>query len=167
MTEAAVKEIVQDFVLVTFDIPAKAAALRRHFLKKAHEIGAVCHTDSVYLMPYSVQAQALANELESAGHAVIWRAHQPDQEKAIEIMAKYETAVKIRCQLIEQRLALANEYIAAGRLKLAQNMGAKTGKLLYQLAQIAENWDAPWLKPRLEKLVKDWKAVYSFGEDKG
>ena len=164
MTEAAVKEIVQDFVLITYDIPQKAAALRRHFLKAAHEVGAVCHTASVYLMPYSDKAQALANELESAGHAVIWRAHQPDQVTAGEIMAKYETAVKIRCQLIEQRLALANEHIAAGRLKLAQNMGIKTGKLLMQLAQISENWDAPWLPPRLEKLVAQWKGVYEYSK---
>ncbi|MDP2726275.1 MAG: hypothetical protein Q8P59_01925 [Dehalococcoidia bacterium] len=164
MTEAAVKEIVQDFVLLTFDIPATASKLRRTFLRDAHALGVICHTASVYLMPYSEKAMALANTLNSAGHAVVWRAHQPDQEQASAVMAKYETAVKVRCQLIEQRLALTSDYIAAGRLKLAQRMGILTGKLLKELAQIAEHWEAPWLPPRLEKLVAQWKGVYEYSQ---
>ena len=163
-TEAEVKELIQDFVLITYDIPAKAATLRNKFLKAAKAIGAEQHTDSVYLIPYSTEAMALAAELESAGHAIIWQAHQPDQKKALEIMTKYEGSLKTRCNFIEQRLVIAQEYIQAGRLGVAQIMGIKTGKLLQQLAHIAENFKPPWLLPKIEELVTKWKGIYEDGE---
>jgi len=156
-----VKEIMEDYVLITYDIPATGKKLRATFLKQAKAIGAEAHTASAYLMPYSEKAMELANQLESAGHAVVWGpVHQPDKEKALEITTKYGDHIKIRCQAIEQRLAISQDYLASGKLKIALRMGIKTGKLLKQLAQISESYNPDWFKARLEELVKKWKKIY-------
>jgi len=164
MTKAEVKEIIQDYILISYDIPAKAKALRKSFLKAAHAIGAEMYTASVYLIPYSAEALEWANELESAGHAVVWKAHQPDEKKALEITTKYADAIKARCDYIEQRIAIAQDYINEGRLKMAMKMGVKTGQLLQQLAQIAHHFNPPWLEPRIEELYGKMKVLYEQGK---
>jgi glutathione S-transferase len=165
VTKAEVKEIIQDFILITYDIPANAKALRKSFLKAAHAIGAEAHTASVYLIPFSEEAMGWANELESAGHAIVWKAHQPDEKKALEITTKYSEAIKARCDYIEQRIAMSQDYVNEGRLKMAMKMGVKTGNLLQQLVQISQHFNPEWLKPRIEELFTKLKAVYDKGKD--
>lgn len=159
-SKAEEKELLTDWILLTYDIPAKEKKLRRQFLKEAHAIGAEAHTESVYLIPYSEKAMALANELESAGHAVVWSAQQHDITKAVEINVKYSEGIKNRCKVIEQRLVIVQEYIKKGWLRRAQKMGVKTGALLTELVKINENYHPGWLKPKIEELLKKWKEVH-------
>ena len=153
-------EIVSDYVLIVYDLPAKAKALRRQFLKQAHIIGAIQHTQSCYLLPYGAKAFQLANTLAAMGNAVVWKSHQADQKKAAEITTSYDTHLGIRCAAIEQRLVIAQDYMAAGRLKMALRMGIKSGKMLKELAQISETYNPGWFKEKLGTLTAEWKAVY-------
>lgn len=155
-----VKEIIQDFVLISYDIPQTQKALRHRFLKQAHSIGAVKHTDSVYLMPYSDQAFALANELAAVGEAVVWKSHQADPAKAAQITQSYESHLQARCQLIEQRLVMAQEHLVAGRLKLAARMGGKTAKLIKEVRHIAETFCPPWLALEIPAILTKWMEVH-------
>lgn len=158
--KAEVKELIEDYILILYDIPATAKALRYQFLKEAHAIGAEMHTASCYLMPYSEAAMELANKLDSAGHAVVWQAHMPDKVMASGMTVSYAAAIKARCDSIDQRLDIAQSYIAAGRLEMGSKMAIKTGKLLQQLSKIAENYNPEWLLPRIEELVAKWKQIY-------
>ncbi|KKK80731.1 hypothetical protein LCGC14_2820560 [marine sediment metagenome] len=135
-TKAEVKELILDFVLIMYDIPAVEKKLRHRFIRDALEMGAEQYTESVYLLPFSEKALEMANELESAGHAVVFSAHQHDIKTAVEINVKYSTGIKNRCKVIEQRLVIVQEYIKAGKLLRAQGMGLKTGKLLKELIKI-------------------------------
>lgn len=156
-----VKEIIEDYVLITYDIPAKAKQLRASFLKEAKAIGAEPDTASVYLIPYGEKAMELASKLESAGHASVWGpAHLPNKEKAMDKTVKYSDHIQIRCQVIEQRLARIQEHILAGRLGVAKKMGVKTGDLLQQLEQIRESFNPDWFKVEIKKLVFKWKEIY-------
>lgn len=160
MADVEVKLLIQDFVLITYDIPAKEKKLRREFLKAASALGAEIYTESVYLLPYTDQAMELAAELESAGHAVVWRAYQPDEQKALEINVKYEQGIKDRCMAIQTRLVIVQDYIAKGWLQRAQGMGMKTGKMLQELAKINENYEPGWLKDKIDELVSKWKEIH-------
>lgn len=160
MGDVEVKLLIQDFVLITYDIPAKEKKLRRDFLSKVSEIGGEQYTESVYLLPYTDQVLEMANSLESAGHAVVWRAYQPDAEVALEINVKYEQGIKDRCKAIEQRLVIVQDYIAKGWLQRAQSMGIKTGKMLQELAKINENYEPGWLKEKIDELVAKWKEIH-------
>ena len=157
---AEVKELIVDWILCVYDIPATEKKLRRQFIKQALEMGAEQFTESCYMLPFSEKALEMANELESAGHAVVWSAHQHDMTKAVEINVKYATGIKNRCNVISQRLVIVQEYIKAGKLLRAQGMGIKTGKLLTELVKINENYKPEWLKPKLEELLSKWKEVH-------
>lgn len=161
---AEVKEILQDYVLITYDIPAKDWKTRANFIRKARSVGAMMYTASCWLLPYSEAAFELANEVAASGNAIVWRSHQADKKKAAIIMTTYEQHLEARCEYIEQRLQRAVEYMTMGKLWTAARMGIKTGELLKELAQIAEHFGKDWLKERLAKLVADWKGVYG---DKG
>ncbi len=160
MTEIEIKLLIQDFVLITYDIPAKEKKLRRDFLNAMTAMGAEQYTESVYLLPYTYEVMELAAELESAGHAVVWRAYQPDEQKALEINNKYEQGIKDRCTAISQRLAIVQDYIAKGWLQRAQRMGMKTGKMLQELAKINDNYEPGWLKDKIDELVSKWKEIH-------
>lgn len=155
-----IHELIQDFVLICYDLPATARTLRREFLKAAHAIGAVKHTDSVYLLPYSEKAMAWAGMLESAGHAVVWKAHQPDKGIAIEITANYDKAVQARCDYIQTRINLSQDYIEKGKLKMPIKMLGKTMRLLKEVVQIGQNFNPPWLNSRIQNLFEQIKTIY-------
>ena len=156
-----VKELIEDYILILYDIPATAKALRYQFLKNARAMGAEEHTASAYMLPFSEQAMELASKLNSAGHAVVFGpAHQPDKVKASEMTVKYTDAIKARCDNIDQRLDIAQSYIAAGRLEMGNKMAIKTGKLLQQLSKIVENYNPEWLLPRIVELTAKWKEIY-------
>ncbi len=159
-TKAEVKELILDFVLIMYDIPAVEKQLRRRFIRDALEMGAEQYTESVYLLPFSEEALEMANQLDSAGHAVVFSAHQHDMDKAVEINVKYATGIKNRCKVIEQRLVIVQEYIKKGWLTRADNMGRKTGHLLTELVKINENYKPGWLKPKIEELLGKWKEVH-------
>ena len=158
--KAETKELILDFVLIMYDIPATEKQLRRQFIKSALEMGAEQYTESVYLLPFSEKALVMANELESAGHAVVFSAHQHNMATAVEINVKYAEGIKNRCEAIEQRLVIVQEYIKKGWLRRAQKMGIKTGELLTELHKINENYHPEWLKPKIEELLNKWKEVH-------
>jgi hypothetical protein len=163
--EAEVKTIVSDWVLITYDIPQSAAKLRRTFIKEAKALGAEKHTASVYYMPYSDEAMDLANKLESAGYAVVWRSYQPDQAKAIVLTINYADKLKVRCDTIEQRLSMAETYITQGKLKVAARLGIKSFKLMQQLNDISKSFNPPWLKAKLDELAAKWGQIYGVKEE--
>jgi hypothetical protein len=161
-----VKQLIKDYILLVYDIPANQAKTRYEFLKKAKEIGAMPHTQSCYLLPYSEKAMEMASEVAAVGDAVVWKSTQQDEKKALEITTDYESHIKLRCDRIEQRLAIAQDYMNDGKLGKANLMGIKTGKLLGELAKISENFSPAWFVKRLNKLVTDWKKLYEPKQDK-
>jgi len=155
------KFIQEDWVLICYDIPAKDRKLRHEFIRDAKQLGAIGHTDSVYLMPYSEKAMELASELAIKGHAVVWRSKQEDKQKAIEITTSYDAALKVRCDYLLQRLHIGSEHITGGHLKVALKMGVKTGKLVKELAQISSSYCPKWFDKRIEEIFAKWKEIYS------
>lgn len=160
-----VKEIVDEYVLLVYDIPATVDGnkLRKQFLKAAYSIGAMCFTQSCYLLPYSEQSFSLASEVAEKGNAVLWVSKQKDAEKAKQINFKYEEALKLRCQTIEQRLVIIKNHIEAGHLGKANRMAGKTAALLKQLVRISETYSPPWLVPQIEKMFLAMKQLYQKG----
>jgi len=157
-----VKEIVSDYLLLTYDIPASQGKLRKRFLKEAGESGAMMYTQSVYLMPWSDKMQAMANELAQTGHAVVWRSQQEHAGLAKSITIKYAEHIQARCQLIEQRLVQIKDHIEAGRLAHANRMAKKTHDLFIQLYKISETFNPPWLQPTLAILGGNMAQIYSY-----
>jgi len=158
-----VKVITQDYVLITYDIPAADSKLRKEVLKTMAAIGAVAYTQSCYLVPFSETSFNLANEISSKGHAVVWVSKQHDEKKALEIQFKYEEHLHIRCATIEQRLYTIKEHIEEGRLNRANRMAEKTHVLIDQLKKISLSFNPPWFLPRIAELENLMGQLYKKG----
>lgn len=158
---AEVKEIIQDYILLVYDIPRNSDKLRREILRKISEIGGTMYTESCYFLPYSDDAMALANEISSSGDVVVWRSTQENEHIAKKITLKYEDHLKARCMAIEQRLAMIQNHLDNQRLGKAHRMILKTHYLLEQLKQISENYQTDWLPEAIAVLEENLKGVYS------
>lgn len=156
-----VKQLIDEYILVCFDIPQKEGKLRKLILRRIHDIGGIMHTSSVYLMPYSEKAMDLANEISTAGDVVVWRSKQEHPEIAKSITMKYEEHLHMRCVVIEQRLVIIADHIANDRLGKANRMAQKTKKLLWQLKLIATNYETGWLPKEITALEKSLTEVYN------
>jgi len=163
--EAEVKQLLTDVVLISYDIPASENTLRHRFLREVALHGGMQHTASCYLVPFSEDILEWANQLESAGHAVVWVSKQPDQKTAVAITAKYDDHLKTRCLGIDQKLVFLQEQIEAGRLKRAQNTAERILKMLQELSKISDAYNPPWLKPKIAELGYKLKEVYEHGQE--
>lgn len=102
----------------------------------------------------------LANTIADSAHVVVWKSTPALISTAKVITMKYEAHLKLRCDVIGQRLAIIASHIDAGRLGKANRMAQKTSQLLTQLKQIAENYHTDWLPGAIEKLSNELSECY-------
>lgn len=158
---AEIKQIIDSYVLVTYDIPASQGKLRKMVLKELAKIGAMPYTQSVYLIPLSEESFALANEISAGGSAFVWRAKMPNTDKAHAITIKYEDHIHDRISFIQQRIVQIKDHIEAGRLGKATRMVEKTHQLISQLEQIMKTYNPAWLSPEIAILKQNMYQVYN------
>lgn len=127
-----IREVVDKFTLITYDLPHNEAGdkARQQFLIAAAAIGAVRHTDSVYLIPDSPEAQSLALDLAKTegGEVICWGNAEPLNHKE-EVTAGYDAALKRVLKEISGRLDRMGEYKYRYQKRVIQMM-PKTERLL-------------------------------------
>lgn len=126
------REICDRWLLLTYDIPhtEEGDKARRRFLLDAQMIGAARHTDSVYLMPWTQDAEALALRVASAGKACVWTSQTTDTSKAQEITRSYDKGLEPMLDEIGERIDRIEEHLFRNRIKTAVKMMGKTDKML-------------------------------------
>lgn len=105
-TEIECRDLINKWLLITYDIPHTEAGdrARRSFLVTARMIGAARHTDSVYLMPWTPTAEALALEIAKAGKVCVWTSNTTDEKMASEITRNYDSEMQPVLDKIDERL---------------------------------------------------------------
>lgn len=156
-----VKEFVDEYILIAYDIPANKAKQRKEVLKALWAIGAMGYSQSVYLIPAGAEGMALAKEIGAYGYAVIWKAKQDDPVIASKITINYEQYLKERVMLIQNRFAQIQAHLEMNHLDRANRMASKTNTLISQLEKISNNYNPAWLKPAIEQLWLELKQVYN------
>jgi len=131
------KEICDKWLLITYDIPCTEAGnkARNNFLAQARMLGASKHTDSVYLLPWTKSAEALALQVAQAGEIIVWTANATDQSKAAEITKIYDDGIRPQIDQIAERLDKIEEHASKKRKKRALKMMDKTEIMLNSLEQ--------------------------------
>ena len=126
------REICDKWLLLTYDIPNNETGnrARRRFLQDAREIGATWHTDSVYLMPWTQDAEALALRVAAAGKACVWTSKTTDATMAKEITRNYDKGLEPVLDEIGERIDRAEEHVINHRIKTARKMMDKTETML-------------------------------------
>lgn len=138
-TEINVRDVCEHWLLLTYDLPCNKAGdkARRKFLAEAMAIGATRHTDSVYLMPWTNSAEALAFQLArvTGGNVVVWTSTTTDPQQAKDVTRNYDEAIRPVLDDISERIDRAVEYQNKGWFKRANKMMPKTEKKLAQMEQ--------------------------------
>jgi hypothetical protein len=135
MTDSKIKlrSIIDKWLLITYDLPNNEAGdkARAEFLIKASAVGATRHTDSVYLMPWSPEAETLALELAKTegGEVIAWAQAEPLNHKE-DITAGYDAALKPIMKEISARLDKMMSYRHDNHQKRVIQMIPKTERLL-------------------------------------
>lgn len=134
ITRIRTRPILSNWLLLTYDIPRTPAGdkARRHFLEKAARIGAVQHTESVYLLPWTAESLKLAAGVAKVGHAYLWTTKMEDKEHASEVTRTYDKKIKLRFDQIGKRIDKIEVHVEK-RPKTAQRMAASTRKMLDDL----------------------------------
>lgn len=126
-----VKAICHQWILLTYDLPAtkEGDKARSAFLKRARAIGAIEHTASVYLLPWTPESENLALDVAEAGHAYLWTSEVKDEKRARELTSTYDTKLEPVFDQIGERIDRIEGH-QEKRPKLAQRMAEKTRQML-------------------------------------
>jgi hypothetical protein len=131
------RDLVDKWLLVTYDIPHTEAGdkARREFLLAAHAIGASHHTDSVYLMPWTGEAEGLALRLADSGKVCIWTSSTTDPARTAEITKSYDDGLRSMLDEVEERIDRIEQHQKDGNFKRAAILVEKTEKLLHDATE--------------------------------
>ena len=156
-----VREIVESWLLITYDIPKSEEGdrARRKFLDRARVIGATQHTASVYLMPWTQEAELLAFEVATAGHACVWTSKPTDDQQATELTETYDSDLEKLLDAVSVRLDKIQEHWEAEHFKRVEQMGEKTKEQLGGLIEAVQRRGSKDLAAYAEILLRRLNAL--------
>lgn len=165
LTDVNIKtgEICDKWLLITYDIPKSEAGdkARREFLAQAALLGASKHTDSVYLMPWTPDAEHIALNLAKVGDVCVWTSQTTNNLQALEITRSYDEYIEETMKKIEGRLDAMSSYINQDLLGRANQMFPKTEKMMDGLGQTVSRRNSAVLMLRYMMLQEYYKSVVS------
>ena len=131
------RDICDKWLLITYDIPHTPAGdrARREFLDNARLIGATKHTESVYLMPWTGEAEVLALNLSKQGKVFLWTSQPTNTLLAEDITKTYDDSLKPQIEEIGIRLDKIVAHQDFDRSGRAEQMKIKTAKMLDGMEQ--------------------------------
>lgn len=101
-----VKGFENSWILFTYDLPntKEGVKTRYEFLNRARWLGAVQHTESVYLMPWTDRANAAALELAKSGKVYLWYTKVGDEQQAVSLTRDYDDGLTARIEELVKRV---------------------------------------------------------------
>ena len=126
--EFKARELVDEWILVTYDLPATDAGnkARQDFLKLAPRIGAVMHTKSVYLMPNTNECQIATVDLAKIGNVYIWTSRANDEASKKDLTDLYDDRIKKGVKEIKDRMTSIRKHMDKEQNGMANRMVEKT-----------------------------------------
>ena len=151
-----VKKFHSDWILLTYDLPnTKAGVKARYaFLNSARYLGAMMHTESVYLLPWTDAANAAAMALAEAGDIVVWHASPGDNQHAVVLTRNYDKGMKKVIGTLSDRADRIVGHAEKSHEQQVRRMADKTWELINSFSKaVVSRGD--------EKLAKDLLDVIS------
>lgn len=159
--ELEIKTVLEKFALITYDIPAtkEGAHARAEFLDRAKYRGAIMHTESVYLAPWSI-----ANDLEvlkaaGVGKVRIFVAVPMEKGECAEITRDYDKKIAEVFKEAEDRFAKITKHVEDRQFGLAHKMLTKSEEQINALKKAAIARGSQHLFDRWEDLNKKLIAM--------
>ena len=134
--EIDARELVEEWILITYDIPVtdEGKEARLKFLKTAPRIGAMMHSRSVYLMPDTQQAQLASVELSKIDGAEVYLwTSKVDGDQAVQLTDFYDKKIQEQIETIDQRIIQEEILVKDEKFGMADRMHRKTSNLFSQI----------------------------------
>jgi len=96
------REIQRDWILITYDIPARMDSTRKRVIRALRSMGALKHTDSVYYLPASEKAVQLAEGLP--GEVYVWHSCLTSDVQAKQVTQDYYNKIVEAVDKLHARL---------------------------------------------------------------
>lgn len=157
-----VRDVCENWLLLTYDLPntEEGNKLRSEFLRTAKRMGAVQHTESVYLLPWTQQAELLAMEIAKIGNAFIWTSHPQDPGQAAEITEDYDNKiVEGILSDISDRLEKMEESAGLGNSRSFHRMVEKTEDMITEARIIARRRGSKHLINVIDAMEKRYREI--------
>ena len=155
-----IKDIHSDWVLLTYDIPntKEGSDIRREFLNKAKWLGAIQHTESVYMMPWTKSVNNMIVKLSAVGEIFIFYTNV-NQLQAVDLTSKYDTALQTTIHSLESRLNKMNSHAADGHYGQVRRMSKITWEKVQDLIMAATNRGSENIANQLQGIIGQLKAI--------
>ena len=161
------REVVDNWLLLTYDMlhSEEGDKARSEFLTDAREIGAAQQTESVYLIPWSPEAELLALNLSrqvqdmKRGRVIIWTAKPTDKDLLKGITETYDAGLGPALDDVSERLDRIEEHLTNNRNLRAEGMLKKTKFMLDNLEASILRRGSANLFIRLQLLQRRYKNV--------
>lgn len=160
--EAKVKEYIEDWVLLTYDLPHNEAGdkVRAKFLDDVRSLGGIQHSESCYLFPASPVAELAVISVAEAGKAYIWFSSVEDEEKARKLTQEYDKKVKDDfLKELKERITKMKKHAEEGKDGIVEKMRKKTDRMLKDAAGIAARRGSEKLAREVEKLKSELDGI--------
>jgi hypothetical protein len=161
--EAQVKDVISDWILVTYDLPTteEGNKARAKFLDAVRYIGGVMHSESCYLLPSSPSSELAAVELaEKTPSCYVWFSSVHSPEKAKELTQEYDKSVADDIlKELNERITKMEKHAEEGKEAVVNRMRKKTQKMLVDAASIATRRGSEKLARQVEKLKTRYEDI--------
>lgn len=148
-----IQKVMDKFALIVYDIPAtkEGAQARAEFLGKAKFLGAVMHTESVYIAPWSVTTELELFKAAEVGTLRIFVSVPVHKEDCEEITRDYDAKLadvfkeaedrwdKIEQHLVDQHLGLVHKMLP---LMYEQVNSLKKAAIARGSQHLYDRWEA-------------------------
>lgn len=124
------KEIVDKYILITYDLPYDRPDIRAHFIREATRRGFVLQSESCYFGPLTPAMKLLAEELATVGEVYLWYATLPRENQAKAMTAKYDTQIHKHLEDIKERLNRMMDYRTKNKEPMVEKMKPLTDSLI-------------------------------------
>lgn len=156
-----IQEVVTKFALITYDLPAtkEGAKARAEFLESARFRGAIMHTESVYLAPFSIVNDLGVLKTAKVGEVRIFVAVPLEKDDCAKMTREYDKKISEVFKEAEDRFEKVSQHVADGQYGLAHKMMPRTSEWIDALKKAAIARGSQHLYDRWEELSKKATAM--------
>jgi len=130
----SIKYLTKNWILITYDLPRTKVKERLWVVRELRKLGAIRHTYSVYLLPYSQEAEETAKSLKYLGEVYIWKSEFDDKASYEATKSFFDGIIEVRDEIKERIDDLNSKLLEKkGKLSLLKQRLKTIEYLLIQL----------------------------------
>jgi hypothetical protein len=162
----SIKQFHSNWILLTYDIPntKEGAKARSDFLNRAKYLGAMMHTESVYLLPHTDAANGAALSLAEAGDVYLWYTKAGSEAQAVSLTKNYDHRLAVEIAKIQDRVDKIAHHAREGHERQVVRMANNTWTMIDNLSKAVVNRGSAELAQQLCNIIAALKYAENAGE---